>query len=147
MGVVNNVIFGKTVAGTDTPLLSRLKQPSTGALITQSSVSAITYVIQDLTLATQIGSGTLTVASVVFNALQQSDARWTQDSATLLGSDGLYGYNFAWQVPGANFVFTPAYDLQGNPIAHLFKIDVKFVFADGSKLELDHRITVDPTLL
>src|SRR6516164_9140458 len=100
MAVTNNVIFGRTVAGTDTPLLSRIKQPATGGLVTQAAVSAITYNVQDLTLATQIANGTLVIATVVFNSLQQLDPRWTQDTAALPGSDGLYGYNFAWQVPG-----------------------------------------------
>jgi hypothetical protein len=147
MAVVNNVIFGFTTAGTDTPLFSRIKNPATGNLVTQASVSSISYLIQDLTLAAQIATGTLPIGNVIFNTLQQMDGRWVQDSAALPGADGLYGYNFAWQVPGSNFVFTPAFDLEGNPIAHLYKIDVKLVFADGSRLELDHRLTVDPTLL
>ena len=62
------------------------------ANIVQADISSIAYSIFDLadpTSATDTGS--LTVASVVFDALQ-TDARWSEDET---------GYNFRWDVPAS----------------------------------------------
>lgn len=64
-----------------------------GSLITQATVSSITWKSFDLCdRDTTVGSGTLTVTDVVFDSLQTDD-RWTEDST---------GYNFRHDVPGTN---------------------------------------------
>lgn len=99
-----------------------------GAAITQTSLSSITYKIFDLNGATPntpISSGTLTIASVVFDALQ-TDARWTLDTT---------GYNFRHaHVPTAfpigdhtyriEYVFTPT---NGDAFPGVFEVYAKAV--------------------
>lgn len=60
-----------------------------GNNIAQADVSSIAFSVYDLAdTSAASATGTLAVASVVFDALQ-TDSRWTVDST---------GYNFAWDV-------------------------------------------------
>lgn len=67
-----------------------------GTAITQATITSITYAVYDLsttTPTTAVISGTLVVASTVFDTLQ-TDARWTADST---------GYNFLHAMPATAF--------------------------------------------
>ncbi|MDH3505418.1 MAG: hypothetical protein OEM58_12940, partial [Nitrospirota bacterium] len=64
-----------------------------GAVIQQADVSSIAYSVYDADDTSSPGTGTLTVANVVYDALQ-TDARWTKDST---------GYNFGWAAPASLF--------------------------------------------
>ncbi len=60
--------------------------------IAQADITSIAYTIHDMTdNVTTEASGTMTVATVVFDALQ-TDARWTEDST---------GYNFRYDIPAS----------------------------------------------
>ena len=78
-----------------------------GVPITQADIQSIAYTVTDLTLGTTLGTGTLPVASTVFNNLVQTDPRWTVDSALRLGPDGAYGYNFQSTLASTLFPVTP----------------------------------------
>jgi hypothetical protein len=74
--------------------LARLELPS-GALATQAGISAISYTVHNG--STQTASGTIAVASAVFDALQgvnYADARWNADAV---------GYNFRFEFPASAF--------------------------------------------
>jgi hypothetical protein len=72
-------------------LMARV-QGSDAANVQQADISSIAYSVFDLSdTTTATATGTLTVASVVFDSLQ-TDARWTEDST---------GYNFRWDVPAS----------------------------------------------
>jgi hypothetical protein len=80
-----------TIEDSGFSLMARI-QGVDAANIVQADISSIAYSIFDLadpTSATDTGS--LTVASVVFDALQ-TDARWSEDET---------GYNFRWDVPAS----------------------------------------------
>ena len=94
-----------------------------GTPITQASLASIVCKVFDLSDGnTLIATRTLTIADVVFDALQTSDARWTTDST---------GYNFLDAVPATAFpnggrtyrleyVFTP---VSGQPFALVAEVD------------------------
>jgi hypothetical protein len=85
------------------------------AAITQASLTSIAYKVYNLdsaTPTTATATGTLTIASVVYDTLQTSDDRWTVDST---------GFNFLDTTAGAaanlatgdqryriEYTFTPA---------------------------------------
>lgn len=97
---------------------------NTGDLITQASISSIAYGVTDLDDDnTSITTGTQTVASVIFDSLQQTDNAWTVDDADNLGEDGRWSYNYKWTLAGT--VVTVA--LSG----HRFQIDVRFTPVTG----------------
>lgn len=81
-------------------LMARIRG-NDGQLLTRASVSTITYTVTDTTGPAAVGTAPLTVSSTVFDNLQQSDPRWTRDSADYPGSDGAWGYNFACVIPAA----------------------------------------------
>lgn len=87
-----------------------------GTAMQQADISSIAYSVYneaDTTSATS--TGTLTVATVVFDALQ-TDARWTKDAT---------GYNFRWDVPasilatgGATYRFEIAFTPASGEVFH-----------------------------
>ena len=84
--------------GIDTAFKNRVQIPP-GTDIVQSAISAVSYSVTEMVGAqqnTSTGSGTPSVASSVFNALQTPsiDPSWTQDNT---------GYNFSVTIPGASF--------------------------------------------
>lgn len=79
-----------------------------GVPITRSTLSAIQYALTDLgnPLGVGVVTGgltTLTISTVIFDSLQQSDPRWMLDSAGAPGPDGLWGYNFLATLPASLF--------------------------------------------
>lgn len=85
-----------------------------GTAITQASLSGITYAVYEETNANAVvvASTALTVSSVVYDALQTSDPRWTVDST---------GYNFAHALSASAF-----------PNAGRFRVEYVFTPASGS---------------
>lgn len=98
------VITGTVVAKSGVTLMARVLG-NNGRPITRASLSAITYHVYNVTDAEDVssGSGSLTIADVVFDDLQQNDPRWTKDAADLPGSDGRWGYNFLATLPASLF--------------------------------------------
>lgn len=80
---------------TDAFLMARVTG-SDGTALQQADISTITYSTFDLNdPSTAVADGvSLTVASVVFDTLQTSDARWTADTT---------GYNLGWTAPASLF--------------------------------------------
>lgn len=109
----------QTVEQTDTPLLARVKHG--GSLITQAAISAISYLVKNKS-GTQTATGGLTVASVVFDALQ-ADERWSLDAA---------GYNFRATIPAAAF-----------PSPNHYLVEIKFTPVSGSPFYLRARVYAD----
>lgn len=104
-----------------------------GVPITQATLSSIQYALTDLGSPTGVSPvtgnlTTLAIALVIFDQLQQSDPRWTRDSAGSPGADSLWGYNFSATLPASLFtssnrqrvdvVFTP---LSGEPFRQPFE--------------------------
>lgn len=146
MSVTNQIVRGRTVASSGTPLFARIRNPNSGSLITQSSLSAITYNVRDLTAESTVGAGSLTPGDVVYDTLQTS-SDWTQDSSTSLGEDGSTGYNFRWTAPASLFVYTPDLDEEGTPIEHVFQADVKFAPASGEAFVIPFRFGAAPVFI
>lgn len=111
----------------DAVLLARVRSRVNAALITQATVSAISYALQDLTAGTQISAGTFAVSSTIFDALQL-DALWTKDSTALPGTDQAAGYNFRATVPAANLPLSSS----GNRM----HCDVKITMVSGETIRL-----------
>lgn len=97
-------------------LMARVVGPENTPL-TQSLVSSIAWTLYDLrstTPGTAVDSGSLTVASVIFDSLQTSDAAWTEDDT---------GYNFAYQFPADTFAMSSSgpgryrLEIRGTPAA------------------------------
>jgi len=60
--------------------------------VEQADISSIAYSVYDLSsTGSSTDTGTLTVASVIFDSLQ-TDSRWSTDAV---------GYNFRWDVPAS----------------------------------------------
>lgn len=95
-----------------------------GALITQASITGITFTAYDLDSATPTvavsGPTALTVSGVVFNAAQ-TDERWTVDST---------GYNFMYEV--LESVFTTD--------GHFYKVVFDFDPASGQDFVIPFKI-------
>jgi hypothetical protein len=105
-----------------------------GAPIVQADIASISYTVMDLTTATQIASGTFTVANVVYNSLQQTDARWSVDSQYSPNPiDRSWGYNFAATVPAADFASLFDTDFMDTVRSHRVQITVTFVPVVGEQ--------------
>lgn len=66
-----------------------------GTAITQADIDSITCKVYDLAdTASAVDEPTVTVSNAVFDALQTSDPRWTEDDT---------GYNFLFVVPATAF--------------------------------------------
>ena len=87
-----SVITGVIVAGSGATLMARLRG-NAGQLVTQASLTSISYTVTDLTAGTVSSPVTVSVAACVFDNLQQGDPRWSKDSANDPGPDGEHGYN------------------------------------------------------
>lgn len=95
-----------------------------GTMITQASLSALTYKVFDLNSDapfTPTQSGSLTVSAVVFDTLQ-TDARWSADST---------GYNFGHVIPAAWLT-------DGG---HVFKIEYRFTPVSGEVFHVVFQLT------
>jgi|SRR5579864_97101 len=95
-------------------LLARIRSES-GAYVTQASLLSGTVKVLDGYTPVQIGSTiNLTIASVIFDTLQQDAIRWVLDTT---------GYNFLFTVPASYFpkaglylVQTEFLDTSNNPV-------------------------------
>lgn len=88
-------------------LLARISG-NAGVPITQATLASIQYALTDLGSPAGVNPVTgpltaLSIAGTVFDQLQQSDPRWTRDSAQAPGPDGNWGYNWATVLPAALF--------------------------------------------
>ena len=70
-----------------------------GEPIGPADVSAIAWTLTDTTNGLALAGGTFAVAGSVFAGLVQTDLRWSFDSSSQPGKDGLWGYNFAAVIP------------------------------------------------
>lgn len=125
------IITGVVMAGSGVTLIARLRG-NAGQLVTQASIAAISWQASNLTTGAVAGSGTLMPAQVIYDALQQTDPRWTLDSAAQPGVDGSWGYNFLATLPASTFApsILAAPPLTPAP-ASVFRIDVKFTPVSG----------------
>lgn len=93
-----------------------------GTAITQASLSSIVCKVYDLTNGdTLIATRTLVIASVVFDTLQTSDPRWTEDDT---------GYNFLDVVEATNFP-------EGG---RTYRLEYKFTPASGQVFAFKARV-------
>lgn len=129
-GATGQIILARIVGAKATP-------------ISQATISSVTVQVTDLSKeALTVGSGNIAthspaVASVIFNALQQGDPLWEGnggDSSIAPGKDKLWGYNFLFTVPAADF---------GNS-GDLFQVDVKVVPVSGEPFRIRVKIPTDP---
>ena len=144
--ITATTITGTFIIDAGAFLMARVRG-SNGLLITQASVSTITYTVRDLTNATTVATNqSLTVASVVYNSLQQSDPRWDVDSAFQRGRDGEFGYNFAATVPAAHFA---TFDVESTSpfkeTPHRYRVTVEFFPVTGAVFRQNFEGTALPT--
>lgn len=124
-------LSGPVTGGSGVLLLARVLAGVAGGgfdLLNQGSVTSLAYTVTNLTTGLAVGSGTLVVSASVFNSLQQTDPRWTQDSAQNPGPDGLWGYNFATTLAAS--LFPPASPAVG-VAATRYQADVAFTMVSG----------------
>lgn len=107
---MTRVIHWNEKAWESTPLTMLARIQNAGANITQAGIASISYAVKNAA-GTATSSGTLTVASVVYDTLQ-TGARWTKDNT---------GYNFLGTLPAACF-----------PAAGLHYAELKFTDASGN---------------
>ncbi|HLN30481.1 MAG TPA: hypothetical protein VK395_22245 [Gemmataceae bacterium] len=112
-----------------------------GLPVTQATINSVEVQVTDLTLvqngqAGSVNTYTPAVASVIFNALQQTPP-WSQDNQYQPGTDGLWGYNFLYVVPAVNF------ENSGDT----FQIDVAFVPAAGEQFEVSFLVPTVKTFI
>lgn len=127
MAVVVAPIKGKAWEDGGVTVLGRVIHD--GVNVTQAALTSIAYKVFDLrsqSPETATSSGTLTVSSVIFNALQganDSDKRWTED---------LIGFNFL-----ATFLAT-AFPTGG----HLYRIEIIFTPATGQPFPVVYEVEI-----
>lgn len=130
------IITGVTIYGSAWTCMGRILG-NLGTIITQASLSSITYTVRDMTLATTTTAAGVTISTSVFDSLQQNNPRWSKDNANHLGYDGRHGYNFLFVVPASRFtVFDVGAAaipsaLEPRVIPHLFQVDFRFVPQSG----------------
>ena len=102
--------------------LARVKIDSSGTLanVQQADVTSITWKV--FLGGTEVGTGTLTVSSVVFNTLQTGTI-WDEDST---------GYNFKTQLALANFASSGAH-----------RVEFKWTLTGGTVFFLVYNVTVN----
>lgn len=125
--ITATTITGVGIIDSGVTLMARVRGHN-GALITQASLTAITYTVRNLTLATTVTSAqSLTVSSVIFDSLQQGDTSWDVDSAAEPGRDGSWGYNFRATIPASHFGTFHVESITPYRVTnHEFQIDVLF---------------------
>lgn len=140
------LVTGVIVAGSGATLMARLCGQS-GQYVTAESIASIAWQASNLTTGQVAGSGTLTPASVLFDALQQNDPRWTVDSAQQPGSDGTFGYNFLATLPASTFASSPlGVALTPGPVSR-YQIDVLFTPVSGEAFYAVFQATAIPVYL
>ena len=143
---IKSLITGQAVPGNAGVWIAARIRSQAGALITQASLSTIAYDIVDVQAyldsgddVTMVASATsLTVASVIFDALQQPSSAtslWTKDGPGNLGPDFSWGYNFAAVIGASNFTVARS--------GHTFYIQVLFTPASGEQFRITYEV---PTL-
>ena len=115
--------------GTTVSLMARIRGLN-GALITQATLSSITYLLWNQSDNTRVqpssSTRALTVSAVVFDSIQQNTAVWSVDGPDTLGIDSRHGYVFRYDVPSTDTTSAEAGDnLQAT---------ITFTFTDGSVL-------------
>lgn len=134
MSIASGAVRGRGVARSGTVLMARIIGAN-AALITQASLSAIAFLLRDITAQSSGTQRTLTIADVVYDSLQ-TGAGWTEDSS---------GYNFRYTIPASDISWTPSLDSAGNPIAHQFQADVRFTPASGEPFVVPFYFWAIPT--
>lgn len=89
------IIRGEAFEDSGVSLMGRIRGHD-GENIVQADLSSIAYSVFDVTNPASVtagGTGTLTIADVVYDTLQ-TDSRWTKDSV---------GFNFLWPVAATHF--------------------------------------------
>ena len=118
------LVTGHVVARSGAYLMARIRGAN-GQLIKKSSISTITYVVSNLTAGTTGSATSLTVASVVFNALQTPtlDPRWTKDAT---------GYNFAFSINATDTSVSTLDSTLDDPVPERNRYRVDCVFTPTS---------------
>lgn len=120
------IITGAIFEDAGATILARITGHA-GSPITQASLSSIAYKVFDRSGAdpdTATQTGTLTISTVVYDALQL-DARWTVDAS---------GYNFLHAAPAAWFP----------DASHRYRIEYKLTPAAGEIFWVIAEITTKP---
>ena len=139
------ILTGTGPGGSGIAVLARV-EGNDGQLITQATISSVAWTLTDLTTGAIVSTGTWTVSTTVFQALQQqsADPRWTLDTPTHPGPDGLSGYNLLGIVPASAFQLgTPAVTPPGYPpqAPHQYQVDVLLTPASGQPFRVTGRYT------
>ena len=120
------IITRGTVLEDQPAFLMRRIRSAADVDITQATISTITYVVYDLADDSVVTTSTsLTVASVVFDTLQVTDA-WTSQ-----GGDAT-GYNFGAELPGTNWVTS----------GKLLRVEFTFTPTSGSAFKVAFNVSV-----
>lgn len=144
------ILTGTGPGGSGVAVLARVNG-NDGQPITQATISTIGWTLTDLTAGSIVATGTWTVSSTIFQALQQQsqDPRWTLDTPAQPGPDGLSGYNLLGVIPAANFPLgTPAPLGLGwpAPVPHTFQIDVVLTPTSGQPFRITGRYLPDTVI-
>lgn len=124
------IITGVVVAKSGVTLMARIRG-NAGTLITQATLSSISYAVTNLTAAASVGTGTFTISATVFDDLQQNDPRWRRDSASSPGEDDAHGYNFRGTLAASLFVATGINAASVERQPDLYQADVVFTPTSG----------------
>lgn len=143
------IITGAATGASGVTLLARILG-NAGIPIVQADISSIAYTVRDLANATTVTSGSLTVSSVVTNALVDNDPRWTVDSAAFPGPDGRTGYNFVATIAASAFasLFDVAASTAPVPYKvtpHRVQVTVEFTPVSGQVFRQVFQVVPAPT--
>lgn len=136
-----SLITGQAVPGNAGVALMARIRGNNHALVTQASLSSITYTVYNVQpvvdgtgSATVVTTSTaLTIPSVIYDSLQQQDGLWVKDGPGNLGPDGSWGYNFKTVIPASNFTVAASGDR--------YRVDVKFTPTSGEPFRLPFEFT------
>lgn len=137
------IITGVVVTKSGVSLMARCVG-ATGSPITQATLSSIGVTVSDITNVANLGTFTPSISASVFNSLQQSDPRWTLDSAIAPGPDGLWGYNWLYTIPATTFPLTTltAANITADPLN--YQADVVWTPVSGEQFRAVFRWQVIP---